>query len=227
MANPLSPALARTDYVLGKLRQARMLDAVRAVAATKDGTYGGKLAREVLLAPTPFDKVDQLLGDNGLTLGKYLGSGVESLVWEANPQTGVEPHVIKVRRGGSEEDFEFPEGVEGLAPYWATTSDKDVYAALQPRAAAVFRPAPGMEKVFRDATGRVYASLQARGWNWTDRNLGNIGVMPDGRWAAIDGFLDKTDLPARVEGVGLTPEEAIRMLRLTPEEEATVYGAGQ
>lgn len=231
MANPLSPALARTDYVLSKLRGTRMLDAMREVAATSRGSK--LLAEQSLRYPDAVARADEFLGDHGMTLGRHLGSGIESLVWEVTPRNSTDRHVLKVRPQGRTEDFLLPEGIDGVSPYWAMSqAGPEIAMALQPRAAAVFRPAPGLEKAFTEGAGRLRDSLWSRGWHWQDGHLENVGVTPEGFWTAIDGEVrpagshSPSKLPAWMNGASrdAPTEEAIRMLRLTPEEEAVIFG---
>lgn len=231
MANPLSPALARTDYVLGKLRQARMLDAMKEVAATSRGSR--MLAEQSLRYPDAIAKADEFLGDHGMTLGRHLGSGVESLVWEVTPRSSPDRHVLKIRPQGRAEDFLLPEGIDGVSPYWAVSqAGPEIAVALQPRAEAVFRPAPGLERVFTEGARKLRDSLWSRGWHWQDGHLENAGVTPEGTWTAIDGNVRPIGSPApsRLPAWMSSPsreastEEAIRMLRLSPEEEAVIFG---
>lgn len=244
MANPLSPALARTDYVLGKLRQARMLDAVKELA---ERPRVGRLANEVLQYPAAISRAEQMLGDHGMDLGGYLGAGAESIVFEAMPRSGQAQQVLKLRPGPVE-DFDFPEGVPGIAPYWSKEQVSPmVAAALQPRGDVVWGPGLGLAgDAFDAGRRRLRQSLAARGWDWGDSHERNIAVMPDGTWAAIDGFLDEippadpfVDLPNGPPELELfnhwrergTPratklpssDDAIRMLRLTPQEQRAVY----
>lgn len=231
MANPLSPALARTDYILGKLRGARMLDAMREVAATSRGSR--TLANQSLRYPDAVARADEFLGDHGMALGKHLGSGIESLVWEVTPRDSTNRHVLKIRPQGRVEDFLLPEGVDGVSPYWAMSqAGPEIAMALQPRAAAVFRPAPGFERAFTEGAGKLRDSLWSRGWHWQDGHLENVGVTPEGHWTAIDGDVrpiggsGSSMLPGWMQrpSRSVATEEAIRMLRLTPEEEAVIFG---
>jgi hypothetical protein len=192
-------------------------------------------------------QAEQFLGDQGMGLGRYLGAGAESLVFEAVPKTGPDRHVLKVRPG-MVEDFELPEGVAGLAPYWSKAQvDPMVAAALQPRADVVWGPGTGLAgDAFDSGRRRLKQSLAARGWDWSDGHERNVGVMPDGTWAVIDGFIDEVppadpfahhpNGPPELElfnhwrDRGTPPatslpsaEEAIRMLRLTPQEERAIY----
>lgn len=247
MANPLSPALARTDYVLGKLKQVRMLDAMRELAARDRGP--ARLANEVLQYPKSLTGAEEFLGDQGMGLGRYLGAGAESLVFEAIPRTGPDQHVLKIRPG-MVDDFELPEGIDGIAPYWSKAQVSPmVAAALQPRADAVMGPGLGLTEAEFDAgRRRLRQSLAARGWDWTDSHVRNVGLMPGGKWAVIDGFIDQIHEPdpfgnyghgyehPRLEAFNAareygsprasslpSTEEAIRMLRMTPEEERAIY----
>lgn len=219
-------ALDRADYVLGRLRGQKMSDAVQALSASDPGrgTIDAIHAEKLLRQPDALRRVDEFVGDHGMDLGRHLGAGAESLVFEVVPRAGGDPHVLKVRPDSiSPDEFAYPKDVPGIVPYWATASlGADAKAALQPKAAVVFSKGAGLDIPFNHAVGRVHESLLSRGWNWGDGHRWNIGLMPDGQWGAIDGFIHKAhpswSLPQR------SPEEAIRMLRMTPLERAAIYG---
>ena len=174
--------------------------------------------------PESLDRVDQFVGDHGLEIGKHLGAGAESLVFEALPRAGERSHVLKVRVGDAlPTDFDFPPDVPGIAPYWAREqAGPNVAVALQPKADVVYRPVTGWEKPFQNAAERLKQSLLARGWHWGDGHQWNLGVMPDETWGAIDGFIDRAHPSWTLPKI--PPEEAIRMLRVTPEERAAIFG---
>lgn len=206
------------------------------------------MASEVLRHPKAIAGAEEFLGDQGLGLGGYLGAGAESLVFEAIPRSGPDQHVLKIRPGVVT-DFELPDGVDGIAPYWSKAQvDPMVAAALQPRADAVFGPGMGLaERAFISGANRLKRSLAARGFDWMDGHTRNLGVMPGGTWSVIDGFIDEIperhkypsmSEPPRLEAFNAlrnygdpratslpSSEEAIRMLRLTPAEERAIYGA--
>lgn len=208
-----------------------MLDAMKEVANTSKGSR--LLAEQSLKYPDAIAKTDEFLGDYGMQLGRHLGSGAESLVWEVRPKAAADRHVLKIRPGGLESDFDFPEGVAGLSPYWATAQPgPEVAVALQPQADALWRPQHGMTHAFEKGARRLKSSLLARGWQWDDNHIQNIGVTPEGEWTAIDGFLyrsnpsDTSALDHYWQHWGPKPsaEEAIRMLKLTPREREVIYG---
>lgn len=211
----------RVDDAGQAVRQ--LLDAVRDVAHSD--AAGWRMADDLMRRyPQSLDRVDQFIGDQGMRLGRHLGSGAESLVWEVKPRTGPNSHVLKVRAGDADvSDFDLPEAVPGVAPYWAREqAGPNVAAAIQPKADVVFRPMAGWEKPFSQGAERLRESLLARGWHWADGHKWNVGVMPDGTWGAVDGFVDRAH-PAWTRP-NISPEEAVRMLRLTPDERAAIYG---
>lgn len=221
---------ARTERILGKLRQARLLDAMQQAAENKGSRH---LAEKALLSPDGLAKADEFIGDYGMSLGRHLGAGAESLVWEVVPRNSPDRHVLKLRPDGLASDFDFPDGLPGVSPYWAAAqAGPNLAVALQPRADALWRPVHGMTRVFEQGSRRLKNSLLARGWQWDDNHIHNIGVSPEGEWTAIDGFLYKS--PHQSDGVDEywkkwgpqpSPEEAIRMLRVTPGEREVIYGA--
>ena len=201
----------------------KMRDAAEAVYAGERA--GWRMAEDLLHRyPDSLDKIDQFVGDHGMQLGRPVGAGAESLVWELQPALDAPPQVLKVRTGDAEiGDFNFPDNVPGIAPYWARSqAGPNVAVALQPRADVVYRPVQGWEKTFQNAAERVKESLLARGVYWADGHQYNLGVMPDGQWSAIDGFMYDAH-PAWTKP-NISPEEAIRMLRLTADEQAAIYG---
>jgi hypothetical protein len=198
--------------------------------AAADAVYsaqspGWQKAQDLLhMYPKSLSQIDEFMGDNKMTLGRPLGAGSESLVFAANPAFDEAPQVLKVRVGDAlQSDFDFPKNVPGIAPYWASTqAGPNVAAALQPRADMVYKPVQGWEKPFKLASERLKQSLLARGWHWMDGHLLNAGLMPDGNWNAVDGFVDIAH--PSLSRPNISPEEAIRMLRSTPEERAAIFG---
>lgn len=224
MAQPLRYAAAaaeRAEYILGRLRDQGMLDAVRQVSSGRG--YASRMADDLLRYPEELKRIDQFVGDHGLQIGRPIGSGVESVVWEAVPKSSAGTHVLKVRPGGLATDFDLPADAAGIVPYWAKEqAGPNVAVALQQKADAVFRPRAGFEGAFKSGAERLSESLLSRGWHWADRHQGNLGVMPDGTWGAIDGFIDRAHPSWTLPNY--TNEEAIRMLRLTPRESEIIYG---
>ena len=208
-------------------------------------------------APQSLAMVEDMLATHGLSLGEPLGAGMESLVFAARPRTGTEQHVLKVsvdlpRFHGA--PFQSLDSVPGIAPYWAKDRFGPLHAALQPRARAVLPrqlPAEAIERGdgrrWRAIAGRLSKSLGDRGYGWTDDIPQNMGLMDDGNWAVIDGTvmpgqpsvpevliptsggLEWRPLPTRRPR--RSAEDAIRALRLTPDDEQllrrTVPGYGQ
>lgn len=224
MAQPFrySAAAASAEYILGRLRGQKALDAMQAVSG--NDTRASQIADDLLRQPEALRRVDEFLGDHGMELGRHVGAGAESIVLEAIPRAGDHPHVLKIRpEADSAAAFDHPHNVPGVVPYWASAEvGPSIAAALQQQADVAFRPKRGLELPFSQAAERVGQSLLARGWHWGDGHKWNIGVMPDRTWGVIDGFIDRAHpswtLPK------YSDEEAIRMLRLTPEEIAAIYG---
>jgi hypothetical protein len=199
--------------------QRPMLQATEEAANDANGYVAGLLLRH----PGALKRIDQFVGDNQLQLGRHLGQGAESVVWEVFPASGGRASVMKVRPEALADSFDFPDDVPGIVPYFSKEQvSPDVAVALQPKADVVFRKGAGFEIPFNHASGRIQQSLLSRGWHWGDGHRWNLGVMPDQTWGVIDGFIDKAhpswSLPQ------YTPEESIRMLRMTPDERAAIYG---
>lgn len=225
MASPIN-SLDSLISRLGSRRGQSLSDAARVISdgdpylASRDG----QIADELLRQPKAMARVDEFLGDNGLLLGGHIGAGAESLVFDAIPRSGDEIHVLKVRPDSDGVDvFDHPADVPGVAPYWAVAqASPNIAAGLQQKAVASFRPKQGLELPFSHGASRLGQSLLARGWHWGDGHKWNVGVMPDRTWGAIDGFIDRAHpswtLPK------YSHEEAIRMLRLTPDEQAAIFG---
>ena len=163
--------------------------------------------------------VDDMLDTHGMTLGPHIGSGMESLVFAANPTQGQQQHVLKVavdlpRLHGT--PFQNVDDVPGVAPYWVRERFGNIHAALQPRAAAIRPrdlPRPDDTRQWREISERLRQSLRLRGYEWTDDLPQNMGLMGDGNWALIDGTVTPRAYPPQ------STEEAIRMLRMTPGDE--------
>lgn len=213
-------AVRAADDLIRRLGNARLADAARQLPDTDQNAW--RLADDLLKHPKAIDRTDQFLGDNGLQLGRHVGSGAESLVWEVSPRAGGPAHVLKVRPDGLTSDFDLPEGVPGVVPYWAKEQvDPKVAVALQQRA-DVYAPKQGLELPFSQAATRVKKSLLARGWDWGDSHKQNLGVLPSGEWGVVDGWMFHAH-PAWTRP-DISPEEAIRMLRVTPWERSAIYG---
>lgn len=200
-------------------RRQTMLDAAKSLSS--DSEHAEWMAQQLLKNPAALREVDQFVGDHSLQITRPLGSGAESLVWEVQPVAGPGAHVLKVRHNGMVDDFDLPENVPGVVPYWAKAqAGPDVAMALQQKADAVYQR--GLELPFSHAADRLGQSLLARGWYFGDGHKHNVGLMPGGNWAAIDGFIDRAHpswtLPK------MSAEEAIRMLRATPYELEDVKG---
>ena len=186
---------------------------------------GWRLAEDLIHQhPKALDRLDQIVGDRGMELGRKLGAGSESLVWEVRPRNGGDPLAMKVRVGdASPTDFMEPDDVPGIVPYFNQEQvTRGVAAAMQPLARVVYEPKRGLEVPFSQAAERVSQSLLSRGWHWGDGHKWNVGAMPDGTWGAIDGFISTAHPDWTLPDI--SPEESIRMLRLTPDEMLQLFG---
>lgn len=202
----------------------KIKDAAEAIYAGE--LPGWRMAEELLYRyPDAMARVDQFVGDHGFELGRNLGAGAESLVWEARPRSGGDVNVLKLRVGdATPENFSagHPSDVPGVVPYLgAEQASPGVAMAFQPKARAVYER--GMYSApFASGAERIKESLLARGIDWGDAHKSNIGAMADGTWGVIDGWV----FPAHPDWKrpNISAEEAIRMLRITPDENAAIYG---
>lgn len=198
-------------------------ESVQAAAAGKGPVAG--YAQELLTMPrasVAMDGVDDFLRNNRLAIGQPMARGRESLVFSTVDDAGQAGHVLKLQTLGAGHGFTLPAGVDGVAGYWAKDRiGPGLQVALQQRAKRVM---PGNlrsrlgglaeEARWIDMANDVRRSLRARGYSWTDPHSGNVGVMPDGNMAAIDGaVLQDADAEAVMRAMEMSPEDAIRMLR--------------
>lgn len=215
--------MGRWDELITRLGSAGSFDVMRAVAETKGPVAG--YAQELITLPrasTTFDGVDDFLRQHGGALGLPIGRGRESLVFA---MSGGDPRVLKMQAPGAGRGFTLPLDVPGVAGYRAKERfPSGMQVAIQDRAARVFdhnnRARFGYvadESQWMSMADDVKRSLAARGLEWTDPHAGNIGVMPDGNMAVIDGAVVPMDAggPLRM-GLNISPEEAIRLLRAPP-----------
>lgn len=231
MPNPARSAEASSLLArLASQAEATRYDTLRGAAEAIYNAEGPgwRLAEDLLYQfPESLERIDQVVGDNKMQLGRYLGAGKESLVWEARPRRDGPANVLKVRVGGAEpSDFSSGhlDGAPGVVPYWgAQRAGQDVAVAFQPMARAVYSPKRGLEMPFSQGAERLKHSLLARGIDWGDSHKFNVGAMPDGTWGAIDGWIYPAHPDWKLPQI--PEEEAIRMLRLTPEEQVGIYGA--
>jgi hypothetical protein len=222
--------MGRLDEIVKALGAAaprpKLRDAARIVAEGDPylTSRAGQIADELLRQPATLRRTEEFIGDHGLELGRHIGAGAESIVWEAVPPGGGQPHVLKIRPdSGSPGVFSEPPDVPGIVPYWAKAQPgTDVSAALQQKADVVYEKGRGLEVPFSRGIDRVKESLLARGWDWGDSHKWNLGVMPDGQWGVIDGFIYQAH-PSWTRPQH-SAEEAIRMLRVTPAERDFIYG---
>lgn len=172
--------------------------------------------------------IEKYAASHGYSIGDPVGGGVESLVVGLVPSSpGQERRVLKIQADGAGDAdaslFDYPVGVEGIAPYLNPEQiTDDVAVAMQPMADIVYRHGETSPRPFVLAADRLRESLWERGWGWSDSHKRNIGVMPDGKWAAIDGWIGP------VASYQPRPDfdyaESIRRLLPTPRERELLYG---
>lgn len=217
-------------------------------------------ALEALLLPDSQNSlaaVGDSLAAEGLKLGDIIGAGQESLVFGVTPRTGPDRHVLKVSvdtgRHHHGEPMRALDGVEGVTPYWIKKNFGPLWMGVQERADAVLpthdKPREIMQG-WEKMADRLNASLDSRGYFWSDNIPHNMGIMPGGKLSVIDGNVREL-LPAEVDGFlaadvpsagpvmvrgadgllyprppKMSPEEAIRALLLTPEDRDLIRRTG-
>lgn len=201
-----------------------MADAVQRATSGKMYTK----ARDVLLArggEQALRQMDDFLGDHGLTIGKPIGAGMESVVFDARPRVGPDRQVVKIAirkdMHRPNDAFQMPD-IPGVNPYWAHEQMGPLAVGVQPRVAVLRDIAPEEADVALDGMARLEDSLHARGYHWDDSMFGNAGLL-DNNWVVIDGsvrpFLPGTRMTTSGAAEMIrNPEEAIRALRVRPEE---------
>lgn len=215
--------MGKLDQLIARLGPAAgSFDVLRATAGTKGPLAG--YAQELIGLPRAdavFGGVDDFLRQHGGALGPPIGRGRESLVFAVRANDDGAQRVLKMQAPGAGRGFTLPTGIPGVAGYAAKERfPSGLQIALQDRAARVFddnhRARFGYvaeESQWMSMADAVQRSLAARGMEWTDPHAGNIGVMPDGNMAVIDGaVVPNADEPLRI-GRNISPEDAIRMLR--------------
>lgn len=243
------PNTSAIDGLLNRLAGVRMWDAMQELSRTR--TLMGRRALESLTAPraaAAIEAAEAIAGERGYRLGRPLGAGAESLVWEAEPTRGGLPHVLKLQSAayGVPRGMQLPPGIPNVAGYAVRELvGPNTLMGLQPRAIATFSPSarsrPGgvsLEADWANAARLADRTLASQGVFWDDRHAQNIGVMADGTWGVIDGTVrrgrplpmwepeDAIDLAAR----GLEPRRAREVVwlggtgeaALSPEEAASI-----
>lgn len=232
--------------------ESKMLGVVRATPPA-DRTMRSRPQRalEALLLPDSQESlaaVGDMVSSEGLQVGDVLGSGTESIVFGLKPRLGPDSHVLKLSVDTNRAHglpMQLAEDTDGVAPYWLTENFGPLWMGVQERADYVMptypKPRDVMEGWNRMAD-RLAASLDSRGYYWDDSIPHNMGIMPGGSLAVIDGSVRKL-LPAELDGLmgldvpsaaagmyraadgtlqqkppKMTPEEAIRALILTPAD---------
>jgi hypothetical protein len=196
--------------------------AVRARAAPMDpNVASGRVALDMLLAPRSskaLEKVETLLARQGIAIGPPLGAGGEAAVFEAGP------YVVKLSADPMRVGPYFLPDMPGVAPYVYSDKAGPFRIGVQPRAAEVASPAAMAAdednfRMWRDRSDTVFDVLKQQGQYWDDAGPRNVGLMPDGNLAAIDGWLKRID-PQMQSLYGSpvkkypTTEDAIRALRV-------------
>lgn len=195
-------------------------DVMEEVARSKGPMAG--YSREIISLPRAegtMKDVDDFLRQHGGTIGNPIGRGRESLVFAVRGGEGTPERVVKFQSPGAGRGFTLPTGLDGVAGYSATNRfPSGLRVAIQDRASRVLdhnaRARFGgiaEEAKWMGMADRVQRSLAARGLEWTDPHAANVGIMPSGRLAAIDGAVIKMDAgePLRVQ---MSEEDAIRLL---------------
>lgn len=205
------------DDVLRRVAQSRA-EAAMLAAAQRPGSGSGLMAMDILSAPGSQDalgRVDDLLARHQIQLGDVIGQGGESLVLAAQSPDGRQVVKLSPSMRTSIAKAPLPTGIPGVAGYSVSERVGPMSVAVQRRADHVMPPdADGdVRQAWREASWRVMESLADRRHGWIDMSPGNVGLFGD-ELRAIDGYL--SPLPSRQGGRSV--EEAIRALRVSPEE---------
>ena len=184
-------------------------------AAAAWGRPGGTAAG-VLLAPGAEEALadaTKFFASQGVKSPSYLGQGMESVVLDGGD--------VVAKLSSLPHTFRYAPDVPGVAAYLATEDFGPLRAAIQwkakhtrPENADIFTYRGVADEPtywqWQRAADNVQQSLRDRGLEWIDPHGGNIGVMPSGEAAVIDG--------AVMPMMGFTPrrsaEDAIRQLRI-------------
>jgi hypothetical protein len=211
----------KLDKILRRLADTGIGPAMTAAAQSRNPKMSTK-ALDVLLArggERALRQVDDFLGDHRLTLGRPIGGGMESVVFAARPRIGPDQHVVKIavrdQMHVPRQAFDLPD-IPGVAHYWAKDSMGPLSVAVQPRAQVMRDVPPELADQAIAAVDRLDDSLRSRGQFWDDSMFGNMGLLDDDL-VVIDGtFKPMPDY--QTPGTYATPEEAIRALRVRPDE---------
>ena len=172
--------------------------------------------------PESVPLIDRYVMEGGYRPSGVVGAGKESLVLGLEPlRASDERRVLKIQSDGpgdaSADLFDYPTGVPGIAPHIRPQQiTEDVAVAMQPRASNVWRKGH-YAGPYLSAASRVQEALWKLGWGWSDGHKQNVGLMPDGRWAAIDGWVSPRHL---LNSEAVRTEEAVEAIRqLLPTSE--------
>ena len=217
----------RVSKILERLAGTQVGPAMLRAAQARNGKMHVK-ALDILLSrggEKALRQVDDFLGDNQLALGRPLGAGMESVVFDARPRVGPDRQVVKIAVRNEmhrpQDAFQLPD-IPGVNPYWAHERLGPLAVGVQPRVAVLRDIVPEEADVALDGMARLEDSLHARGYHWDDSMFGNAGLLDD-NWVVIDGavtpFLPGTRMTTSgAAQMRQNPEEAIRALRVRPEE---------
>jgi len=164
------------------------------------------------------EAVDAILARRGYTLGEPLGAGGEAAVF------GSGDNVVKLSADPFHKGpYSLPD-MPGVAPYIYADRAGPFRIGVQPRAAEVASPErmaadPENFRLWRSRSDTVSDVLARLGHYWDDAHPRNMGIMPDGNMAIIDGWLrpDKGVEYRRAMERYPTTEDAIRALLVRPQ----------
>jgi hypothetical protein len=185
------------------------------------GGQGGALAASLLMKPQAsraLEAVDAILARQGFPLGEPLGAGGEAAVF------GSGDHVVKISADPFNAGPYYLPDIPGVAPYVYADRAGPFRIGVQPRAAEVASPAmmaadPNNYRMWRDRAGVLSDAMARQGFRWDDAGPHNLGIMPAGSMAVIDGWLrpDKGVEYRRARERYPTTEDAIRALLVRPQ----------
>ena len=209
---------------LGRAPSSSAESALQALARVREANpadAAGTMALGLLLKPRAahaLDDVDTFLANHGLTLGQPLGAGGEAAVFDAGQ------HVVKLSADPFSKGPYFLPDIPGVAPYVHSERMGPFRLGVQPRAAEVASPAmmaadPDNYRLWRDRADVLSDILARQGQYWDDAHARNLGIMPDGNMAVIDGWLTPDKGVEYRRAVERYPavEDAIRALLVRPQ----------
>lgn len=215
--DPASTA-ARVEKILERVARSRTEAALIGAARLPidPARRSGALAAGMLMergAPRRLEAIDKILDKHNIELGQPIGYGGEAIVFDAGDQ------VVKIAQDPFRKGRYVLPDVPGVAPYTVSEVVGPFRLGVQPRAAEVASRAAvdadrNLERLWRWRADRVADSLSRRGMLWDDAGWANVGIMPDGSLAAIDGWVTPGSPTPVAQRAFPTPEAAIRGLRV-------------